>query len=69
MKNEKIANYTAATFTCSQCSNSIETRSTGPRLSSVETCSNCHPAYTGQQRTGVSSNRIDDFNRRYRTAL
>jgi ribosomal protein L31 len=31
---------------------------------SVEVCSNCHPAYTGVQRTAVRGDRIERFNRR-----
>ena len=35
---------------CSTCATSFHTRSTAEAIS-VDVCSNCHPAYTGQTRT------------------
>lgn len=52
-----------ATVTCATCGTSFETRST--RLSiQVETCSACHPAYTGRERSIRRSDRIERFERR-----
>lgn len=48
---------------CATCGTSFTVRSTAERLH-VDVCSNCHPAYTGVQRTMVSGNRIDRFERR-----
>lgn len=48
---------------CPSCGATFTTRSTAQAIS-VEVCSNCHPAYTGQARTTVSGNRIERFNRR-----
>ncbi|NLY63312.1 MAG: 50S ribosomal protein L31, partial [Erysipelothrix sp.] len=31
----------------------------------VDTCSNCHPFYTGRQRFAAAQGRIDKFNTRY----
>ena len=31
----------------------------------VDTCSNCHPFYTGKQRYVQADGRIDKFNRKY----
>ena len=48
---------------CASCGTSFEIRSTAPALS-VDVCSNCHPAYTGQERTVAAGGRIDRFNTR-----
>jgi large subunit ribosomal protein L31 len=48
---------------CSSCGASFSTRSTAETLS-VDVCSNCHPAYTGRERTLASSDRVERFNRR-----
>jgi large subunit ribosomal protein L31 len=48
---------------CSTCGTSFALRTTAGSLS-VEVCSNCHPAYTGEQRTASRGDRIDRFNRR-----
>ena len=48
---------------CSTCGTSFNTRSTAEAIS-VDVCSNCHPAYTGVQRTAVSGSQIERFNRR-----
>ena len=56
---------TFATFTCSSCGTVIETHSTG-HGQSLEVCSNCHPAYTGRQRSVATGSRIERFERRAR---
>jgi large subunit ribosomal protein L31 len=48
---------------CSTCGTRFVTRSTARSLS-VDVCSNCHPAYTGVERTSTRGDRIDRFNRR-----
>ena len=48
---------------CSTCDTAFEFISTADRLS-IDVCSNCHPAYTGRERTLASSDRIARFNRR-----
>jgi large subunit ribosomal protein L31 len=48
---------------CSTCGTTFEFLSTVKKLS-VEVCSNCHPAYTGRERTLASGSRIERFNRR-----
>ena len=48
---------------CATCGASFSIRSTAASLS-VDVCSNCHPAYTGVQRTAFAGDRIDRFNRR-----
>jgi large subunit ribosomal protein L31 len=53
---------------CASCGATFSIRSTAAALS-VDVCSNCHPAYTGVQRTGASGDRVERFNRRRRYAL
>ena len=48
---------------CATCGTSFELRSTVEALS-IDVCSICHPAYTGQERTTATGGRIDRFNRR-----
>jgi len=48
---------------CSTCGTSFRTRSTAEAIS-VDVCSTCHPAYTGQARTVATGGRIERFNRR-----
>jgi len=48
---------------CSSCGAAFGIRSTAEALS-VDVCSNCHPAYTGRERTVASGGRIERFNRR-----
>jgi large subunit ribosomal protein L31 len=49
--------------TCSTCGATHVVRSAAGRLS-VDTCSNCHPAYTGVERAASSGTRVERFNRR-----
>ena len=51
------------TVRCSTCGSTFDLRSTAENLS-VDVCSNCHPAYTGQMRTVTGGDRVDRFNRR-----
>jgi large subunit ribosomal protein L31 len=48
---------------CSTCGTSFHTRSTADAIT-VDVCSNCHPAYTGETRTVTTGGRIERFNRR-----
>ncbi len=48
---------------CSTCGTAFTTRSTAQAIS-LDVCSNCHPAYTGQARTVASGDRVERFNRR-----
>ncbi|HEY8395672.1 MAG TPA: 50S ribosomal protein L31, partial [Bacilli bacterium] len=49
MKAKIHPNYYTVTVTCTSCGNTFETGSTQKELR-VDTCSNCHPFYTGQQK-------------------
>ena len=48
---------------CSACGASFHTRSAAGAIT-VDVCSNCHPAYTGVERTVAAGGRIERFNRR-----
>ncbi|QJY46862.1 50S ribosomal protein L31 [Pseudonocardia broussonetiae] len=57
--------YVTTQVTCS-CGNSFTTRSTKTSGSIVaETCSACHPFYTGKQRILDSGGRVARFEARY----
>ncbi len=58
---------TLATVRCASCGTTFTTRSTRPEIV-VDVCSNCHPAYTGRERTLVGGSRIERFERRRRAA-
>jgi large subunit ribosomal protein L31 len=63
MKTGIHPEYVEATVHCS-CGNTFTTRSTQPDLH-VELCNECHPFFTGKQKTVDTAGRIDRFERRY----
>ncbi len=65
MKTAIHPDYVDANVTCS-CGNTFVTRSTKPTLH-VELCNECHPFFTGKQKTVDTAGRIDRFQRRYGT--
>ena len=56
-------NYKKATVKCA-CGNEFETGSVKESIS-VETCSECHPFYTGQQRILDTAGRVERFRKRF----
>ena len=66
MKKGIHPNYGEATITCA-CGNVLHTRSTVKEMH-VNTCSACHPYFTGQQTFIDTEGRIDAFRRRYAAA-
>ena len=48
---------------CSTCGTTFETRSTQPSIQ-VEVCSQCHPVYTGVERSVGAGSRTERFERR-----
>lgn len=64
MKQGIHPKYHTVTVTCSTCGNTFETGSTAKEIK-VDTCSNCHPFYTGKQKTIQAAGRIDKFNKKY----
>ena len=63
MKKDIHPNYGEATITCA-CRNVIKTRSTVKEMH-VNTCSACHPFYTGQATFIDTEGRVDQFKKRY----
>ncbi|MCX6997851.1 MAG: 50S ribosomal protein L31 [Kiritimatiellaeota bacterium] len=66
MKSEIHPKYDTATITCA-CGNVIHTRSTVKEMH-VNTCSRCHPYYTGQTKLLDTEGRVQRFQRRYARA-
>lgn len=63
MKKDIHPNYAEARIICA-CGNTIETRSTVKEMH-VNTCSACHPFFTGQQSFIDTEGRVDQFYKRY----
>jgi large subunit ribosomal protein L31 len=63
MKKDIHPKYDSASITCA-CGNVIQTRSTVTEMS-VNTCSACHPYFTGQQTLLDTEGRVDQFMKRY----
>ena len=63
MKKDIHPAYGEATITCA-CGNVIKTRSTKKEMT-VNTCSACHPYYTGQKTMVDTEGRVDSFKKRY----
>ena len=64
MKQGIHPNDKKVTVTCSGCGATFETGSTKSEIK-VDTCSNCHPFYTGRQRFAAAAGRIEKFNKKY----
>lgn len=63
MKKDIHPAYQKCTVTCTTCGATFETGSTLDEIK-VDTCSNCHPFYTGKQRFVQADGRIDRFNKK-----
>lgn len=64
MKKDIHPKYEEATVTCA-CGNTFTTGSTKSQLR-VEVCSECHPFYTGKQKTAEAGGRVERFNKKYK---
>ncbi|MEW5007904.1 MAG: 50S ribosomal protein L31 [Cycloclasticus sp.] len=65
MKQDTHPQYNEVSVTCS-CGNEFKTNSTlGNTELHIESCSDCHPFYTGKQRIVDTAGRVDKFNKRY----
>lgn len=53
-------------FECANCGTHITVESTQPATAKLDTCSNCHPAYTGVEVRKASGSRVDAFSERYK---
>ncbi|MBI2487214.1 MAG: 50S ribosomal protein L31 [Deltaproteobacteria bacterium] len=64
MKQGIHPEYKDVVITCS-CGAVHQTRSTRLESYSVEICSNCHPFFTGRERTAESKGRVERFRKKY----
>ena len=64
MKKNIHPNYKTVTVTCTTCGATFETGSVLDEIR-VDTCSNCHPFFTGKQSFTQADGRVDKFNKRY----
>ena len=63
MKQGIHPNYQKTKVVCVSCGSEFETGSTAKEIR-VDTCSKCHPFYTGEQKFVQTTGRIDRFNKR-----
>ena len=64
MKKGIHPDYKKVKVVCTSCGNEFETGSVLDEIR-VDTCSNCHPFYTGKQRFASADGRVDKFNKKY----
>ncbi len=64
MKKEIHPEYNRINAVCITCGNEFEAGSTLSAIK-VDTCSNCHPFYTGKQNSVLADGRVDKFNKRF----
>lgn len=67
MKSGIHPEYKQIAVTCT-CGNSFQTGSTLGHDLNIEVCSNCHPFYTGKQKTMDTGGRVDKFRKKYAQA-
>jgi len=63
MKKDIHPKYEEATITCA-CGKVFQTRSTVKEMQ-VNTCSSCHPFFTGQAAMLDTEGRVEQFKKRY----
>ena len=61
MKTGIHPEYTATRVHCTRCGTEFETRSTAGDAITIDVCSNCHPFYTGKQRSVDTGGRVQRF--------
>ena len=64
MKKGIHPEFNKVTAVCTSCGAEVTMGSTAKEIR-VDTCSNCHPFYTGKQRFANAAGRIDKFNKKY----
>ena len=64
MKKGIHPNYKKVKVVCTSCGAEFESGSVLDEVR-VDTCSNCHPFYTGKQRFASADGRVDKFNKKY----
>ncbi len=56
--------YNQVTVHCTTCGKEFTSGSIKKELR-VDTCSNCHPFYTGEQKFAQAAGRVERFNKKY----
>ena len=64
MKQGIHPEYNRINVVCTTCGNEFESVSVKKEIR-VDTCSNCHPFYTGRQKFAQADGRIERFNKKY----
>lgn len=64
MKKNIHPEYNLINVVCQTCGNEFETGSFRKEIK-IDTCSNCHPFYTGTQTFVQAQGRVEKFNKRY----
>ena len=64
MKEGIHPKYSEVTVKCS-CGSEFTTRSTAGKEIHLDVCSQCHPFYTGKQKTLDTGGRVDKFRQKY----
>jgi ribosomal protein L31 len=64
MKKGIHPEYKKVKVICSTCGEEFETGSVLDEIR-VDTCSSCHPFFTGRQRFGNADGRVERFNKKY----
>lgn len=64
MKEKIHPKYNKVKVVCTSCGAEFESGSTKTEIR-VDTCSNCHPFFTGKQRFGAIAGRADTFRKKY----
>lgn len=64
MKKGIHPTYNKIVVKCATCGAEFETGSILKEIK-VDTCSNCHPFYTGKQVFAQADGRVEKFNKRY----
>jgi len=64
MKQGIHPQYNRVTIHCTTCGNDFESGSVKEEIR-IDTCSNCHPFYTGRQKFAQADGRIERFKKKY----
>lgn len=64
MKKDIHQNYVATTAKCASCGHEFVVNST-KEVFNLESCNECHSAYTGKAKRVTAAGRIDKFNKKY----
>ena len=64
MKKDIHPKYYQCKVICTSCGSEFTTGSTLKEIK-IDTCSNCHPFYTGRQRFAQAQGRVEKFNKKY----